>query len=151
MRLFRQTVINNWEMVFEKIAAAVAQAMLRNYQRRTDEFLVEEAVDGLAELRVRLETTADGHARRSLAADLDDSWAIYRNVYDAHEELAELYTELQEIHSAMRAGESQLASLPPDAADDGELLDWARSMRDYQRRRSALKERIHSLVESNGS
>jgi tetratricopeptide (TPR) repeat protein len=151
LRLFRQRTWGNWEEVFERMAAALAQRA--EAPRAAGPVLVEvapgELIDKIAILQIKSERISNEAKRRNVRRELAVLAAARDRALPASEELTRLAGELKAVNEALWEVEDEVRRCE-QAADFGpRFVELARSVYRHNDRRAALKRQVNDLLGSS--
>lgn len=153
MKLYRQTIRDDWATVFEQIAADVARLMEgRETESATPPLhipgSVGELFDKITILEIKAARIDDAaklaHVRHELSL-LRDLQAIYA---PSNDEQADLVAELKDVNEALWEAEDDIRECERRHELGEEFISLARSVYKFNDRRAAIKREISLL---NGS
>jgi hypothetical protein len=140
LRLFRQERPGDWDDVFARLTAAVAERLSRPGLRQPIRVPVSpaELLDRIA----RLETRTNGAA----AAELARLTAVRARALQEPAALAGLIAELREAHAALVQLESAVQDCRRNGGAEDRLGELARAIYWKNDRRAAVKRQINELL-----
>jgi len=152
MRLFRQTEPGNWDGVFQRIAAALAEFVSTRQESRSGDILVEtapgELVDKITILRIKAQRITDPRKLRNVNAELAVLSERQRISIPGSERLAELTAELQRINETLWDTEDEIRRCEARQEFGARFVELARSVYRANDCRAAVKRAINDLVGS---
>ena len=152
MRLFRQTELGNWEEVFQRIAAALAQHVSDCQGNGDKEILVVtspgELVDKITILRTKARKITDSRKLRNINAELAMLTERQCACIPESQRVAELTGELQQINETLWDIEDEIRRCEAEQDFGKRFIELARSVYRTNDRRAAVKRAIDGLVGS---
>ncbi len=150
MRLFRQTERGNWQIVFERIAAALAARSGEPLPARpiTVEIAPGELLDKLTILEIKSERMTDAAKLANVRAELATLTAARDRAIRASAALDELTSELKRVNEALWEIEDEIRVCERQADFGPRFIELARSVYHQNDQRAAVKRRINDLLGS---
>jgi len=152
MRLFRQTEPGNWEDVFQRIAAALAEFVSAQQKSRCRSLLVEtapgELIDKITILRIKARRITDPKKLRNVTAELAVLTERQRAFIPSSERLEGLTAELERLNEALWDIEDEIRRCEARQDFGDRFIGLARSVYRTNDRRAAVKRAINDLLGS---
>jgi tetratricopeptide (TPR) repeat protein len=149
MRLFRQKRLGEWDDVFERLAAALAQWRPSAGPRpMTVEVAPGELLDKLTILRIKSRRIADPARLRNVQAELDVLEAARTASLGDSPELAELTQQLTAVNEALWDIEDEIRVCERQNDFGPRFVELARGVYHRNDHRAAVKRQINELLGS---
>lgn len=150
MRLFRQARRGDWQLVFSKMAAALAKRLGLSLPARpvTIEVAPGELIDKITILQIKAERIHDEAKLHNVRFELDTLVAARDTALAASAALEELTAELKTVNEALWEIEDDIRAEERKAEFGERFIELARSVYRQNDRRAALKRRINELLGS---